>query len=103
MQQVVARDPKNADAWNEIGHASRMLGKMDDAFKSYERALQISPRHRDAHEYLGEAYLQVGNLALAEQQLKVLDKLCFLPCGQYDDLKKEIAAYKSEHVGSSTP
>ena len=103
LSSAALRDTRNADIQNYLGYAYRHTGQMDRAFEHYERALQLNPRHRGAHEYLGEAYLQVGNLALAEQQLKVLDKLCFLPCGQYDDLKKEIAAYKSAHVGSSTP
>src|SRR3972149_10628655 len=33
---------------------------MDLAFKYYERALAINPRHRGAHEYVGEAYLSVN-------------------------------------------
>jgi hypothetical protein len=32
---------------------------MDLAFKYYEQALAINPRHRGAHEYVGEAYLMV--------------------------------------------
>ena len=97
MQASVQRDPKNADAWNELGHAYRMLGDLDNSFKNYQKALQLDPKHRNAREYLGEAYLQVGDLARAEEQLKVLDKLCFLPCEQYTDLKEEIARYKREH------
>jgi hypothetical protein len=38
-----------------------------------------------------------GNLAKAEEHLAVLDKLCFLPCEEYRDLKAAIAAYKKQH------
>ena len=97
MGAVTQRDPGSADAWNELGHAYRQLGDMDKSFKHYERALQIDPRHKGAHEYLGEAYLQIGQLDRAEQELKVLDKICFFSCEEYRDLKEEIARYKREH------
>ena len=35
-----------------------------------------------------------GNVAKAEEHLKVLDKLCFLPCAEYTALKKAVAYYK---------
>lgn len=96
MGQVVSRDPTNADAHNYLGYAYRHLSQMDDSFRHYETALQLNPKHRGAREYLGEAYLQVGRLEQAEEQLKVLDRLCFFPCEEYRDLKAQIAKYKRE-------
>lgn len=100
MNLVVQRDDKNADAWNYLGYAYRHMGDMDNSFKHYERALQINPKHRGAHEYLGEAYLQVGQLAAAEEHLKILDKLCWLPCEEYTELKEKIADYKRTQQAS---
>ena len=95
---VIQTDPNNADAWNLLGFAYRHMGDMDNSFKHYERALQINPGHRDAHEYMGEAYLQVGRLDDAEVHLKALDKLCWLPCEQYTELKEKIESYKRVHA-----
>src|SRR5207302_6744569 len=67
-------------------------------FKRYNEALRIDPEHRGAHEYLGEAYLMVGNVAKAKEHLAMLDKLCFLPCNEYTDLKKAIADYERKQV-----
>ncbi len=49
------RDAGNADAWNYMGYACRKLGDMDNSFKHYDKALQLNPRYKGAHEYLGEA------------------------------------------------
>ncbi len=97
MSAVVERDANNADAWNYMGHAARQLGDMDNAFKNYQRALQINPKHRGAHEYMGEAYLMVGQLAQAEEHLKALDKLCFFPCEEYTELKEKVQHYRRDH------
>ena len=94
MGAYTQRQPGDADGWNELGHAYRRLGRMDPAFDAYGKALKIDPKHRGAHEYLGEAYLQVNDLPKAEQELKTLDKLCFLPCEEYTDLKRGIEEYK---------
>ena len=101
LNAYVARKPHDADAWNELAHAYRKSGDLDNAFKGYEKALRIDPKHRNAHEYLGEAYLQAGDLARAEAQLRNLDKLCFLPCEQYADLKEEIRRYKADRPVAS--
>jgi cytochrome c-type biogenesis protein CcmH/NrfG len=101
LNAYVARKPRDADAWNELAHAYRKSGDLDNAFKGYDKALQIDPKHRNAHEYLGEAYLQAGDLIRAEAQLRSLDKLCLLPCEQYTDLKEEIRRYKADHPVAS--
>jgi tetratricopeptide (TPR) repeat protein len=97
LRKITARRPDSADGWNELGHANRMLGDMENSFRNYAKALQLDPKHRDAHEYLGEAYLQVGDVSRAEQELRTLGSLCFLPCEQYSDLKEQVRRYKIEH------
>jgi tetratricopeptide (TPR) repeat protein len=95
LTSAALRDTRNADIQNYLGYAYRNSGELDLAFKHYNRALQIDPRHRGAHEYLGEAYLMVNNRAKAEEHLAELKKICLIPCGEYEDLDKAIAAYRS--------
>lgn len=103
MDAYIKRKPDDADAWTQLGHAQRLTGKVDASLEAYDRALKIDPKHRGAHEYLGEAYLQMGDLARAEQQLKVLDKLCFFSCEEYRDLKAKIGDYrKTKQVSSGS-
>ena len=94
LEGVVARDDRNADAYNWLGYAIRKDGDPARAIPIYQKALAIDPKHRGAHEYIGEAYLMVGDLASAKQHLARLDSLCFLPCEEYRDLKKAIEAFE---------
>jgi tetratricopeptide (TPR) repeat protein len=97
LEKIVARDGTNADAYNLLGFSERKRGNLDAAFGHYDRALVLDPKHRGAHEYLGEAFLLIDNLPKAEEHLARLDKLCFFPCEEYTDLKKAITAYKHKH------
>ena len=97
LQKAVAREPGNADYHNLLAYSIRKgpNPNMDLVFKHYTEALRINPKHRDAHEYIGEAYLMVGNVGKAKEHLAALDKLCFLPCGQFRDLKRAIERYEA--------
>jgi len=94
LSSAALRDTRNADIQNYLGYAHRNAGKLDLAFKHYGRALTINPRHRGAHEYVGEAYLMVNNVAKAEEHLAALRKICLIPCEELDDLKKKIDTYR---------
>ena len=96
LEQVVAKDAKNADAFNFLGYSNRQLGNHDAALAHYQQALALEPKHRGANEYLGELYLTLGDLAKAEERLDVLDGACFFGCDEYTELKNAIAAYKAK-------
>jgi tetratricopeptide (TPR) repeat protein len=87
------RDDRNADIQNYLGYAYRRLRQFDPAMRHYEQALILNPRHRSAHEHLGEAYLVQGDLIKAEEHLAALERICLIPCDEYDDLKRAIAEY----------
>src|SRR5262245_6712739 len=57
LQKATARDGTNADAFNMLAYATRKNGDPAGAIPIYEKALAIDPKHRGAHEYIGEAYL----------------------------------------------
>ena len=97
MQKAVARDPGNADYHNLFAYSIRHTANpnMDVVFKHYGEALRIDPKHKGAHEYIGEAYLLVGNVAKAKEHLAALDKLCFFSCEEFRDLKKAIQEYEA--------
>ena len=99
MRDALAAHPDNADYHNLYAYSLRKGPNPDmkEVFRHYEEALRIDPDHRNAHEYIGEAYLQVGDLAKAKQHLAALDKLCWLPCEQYTELKEAVEDYQAKH------
>ena len=92
---IAAGRADSADIENYLGYAYRHVGQLDLAFSHYARALQIDPSHRGAHEYVGEAYLMIGDLAKAEQHLAELRRICAASCEEYEDLRKAIADHRA--------
>jgi tetratricopeptide (TPR) repeat protein len=95
LQQVVAKDARNADAYNLMGYATRKSGNPNGSLQYYNQALTIDPKHIGAHEYVGEAYLMLDQPQQAEQHLARLDSLCVFGCTEYRMLKTAIANYKA--------
>ena len=97
FRRATLQDPKNADAWNMLGYASRWAGIYPDAFDAYARALAIDPFHRGAHSYLGVAYVRTHDLGKARTQLAKLESVCGnKDCDEYKALDKAIADYKPQ-------
>ena len=95
LDKVVKAAPKSADGYNLLGYSHRKLGDVDKAFVYYRQALALDRNHRGANEYIGELYLETGDLAKAEEHLNVLDSACFFTCEEYTELKNAIKAYKA--------
>lgn len=96
FSSAALRDTRNADIQSFLGYSYRNAGKMDLAFRHYDKALQLNPRHRGAHEYVGEAYLMVDDLPKANEHLAALRSICLVPCEELDDLRKKIEAYRQK-------
>ena len=101
LLKALTDKPQNADYHNLYAYSTRKSAHpdMEVVFSHYLEALRIDPKHLGAHEYLGEAYLQVNNLPKAKEQLAALDKLCFFGCEPYSDLKMAITKYEVQHPG----
>ncbi len=94
LRATLKRFPDSAHLHNELGYSHRKLGQLPPAFEHYKRALAIDPRHRGAHEYIGEAYLMVDDVASAEKHLEALRGLCVLGCEELQELKEAIEAWR---------
>ena len=86
---------------NYIGYSTRKLGNVDEGIRYYKKALSLNPNYNVAREYLGEGYLQKGDLASAKQQLAEIAKRCGVGCEEYKDLAEEIAKYEAKGKATS--
>ena len=103
FQQAALRDPDSADLHNYLGFSYRNLKQMDLAFKYCKRSIELNPRHRGAHEYIGEAYLMVNDLPSAEKHLAALRNICLLSCEELADLDKAVTAYRARQKRAAKP
>ena len=97
LDEALRDDPENADMLNLMAYSHRKLKHFDIALDYYQQALAIDPEHRGANEYLGELYLQTGQLEKAEERLAVLDKECFFGCDEFDELEAAIEEYRKQN------
>ena len=97
LDRLNREESGNADVLNMLGFAHRKLSRMEPAFEFYQEALAIDPRHLGANEYLGELYLETGELESAQGRLDELAAACPSGCEEHSELAEAIAAYKSAH------
>ena len=52
-----------------IGFASRKAGRMEEGLAAYDEALALNPDNLLCRSYLGQAYVELGKIELAQLQL----------------------------------
>lgn len=92
LETLIAEDDSNPDFYNLLAYSQRNLDDLMAALQNYETALELDPEHLGATEYLGELYLKMGDVALAEAQLEKLAtfKACGGTCEEYETLAEAI-------------
>ncbi|MGM5056956.1 tetratricopeptide repeat protein [Rhizobium sp. 814_E9_N1_1] len=88
----LAEDNQQADVYNLMGYTLRKTGDYRTSLTYYTKALELQPDHRAAREYLGELYVETGEMAKAEEQVSSLKQLCPSSCEELEDLQEVIAA-----------
>ncbi|MGO6729278.1 tetratricopeptide repeat protein [Rhizobium ruizarguesonis] len=88
----LAEDNQQADVYNLMGYTLRKTGDYRTSLTYYTKALELQPDHRAAREYLGELYVETGEMAKAEEQVSSLKQLCPSGCEELEDLQKVIAS-----------
>jgi Flp pilus assembly protein TadD len=88
----LAEDNQQADVYNLLGFTLRKTGDYKTSLTYYTKALELQPDHKAAREYLGELYVETGEIAKAEEQVATLKQLCPSGCDELEDLQKAIAA-----------
>jgi tetratricopeptide (TPR) repeat protein len=76
LSKVVARRPHHDNAHNLLGYSYRRIEEYERALEHYHIALDLNPRHRQALEYMGRAYLQMHWPDKARETLDRLGLVC---------------------------
>lgn len=92
--KVMADKVQHADVYNLLGFCLRKTGDYTTALTYYKKALDFDPDHKSAHEYLGELYVETGQMPKAREHLAILVRLCPGGCEEREDLEKAIAEAK---------
>jgi len=88
---------------NLVGYNTRKLGDVDKGLDYYHRALDLDPNYLLAREYLGEGYLQKGDVEKAKEQLAEIGARCSgHDCQEYGKLEKAIIAHVSGDPSATT-
>ena len=85
------QDPNTAVALNYRGFATRKLGRLEEGIGYYLKSVALDPNYAQVREYLGEAYVQKGDMARAKAQLQKIETICGTGCEEYTDLAEAIA------------
>jgi Flp pilus assembly protein TadD len=83
---------QHADVYNLLGFSLRKTGDAKLAYTFYRKALEFDPEHKGALEYLGELYVETGQIDKARENVVLLKKLCPTGCEELADLEQAIAA-----------
>jgi tetratricopeptide (TPR) repeat protein len=82
---------QHADVYNLMGFCLRKTGDAKQAYTFYRKALDFNPQHLGALEYLGELYVETGQMDKAKENVVLLTKLCPNGCEELADLKKAVS------------
>jgi tetratricopeptide (TPR) repeat protein len=90
----LAADKSDPRILNYLGYSHRKQGRVIVGLGYYEEALRIDPDYTLVREYLGEAHLQLGDVAAARNQLSEIEKRCGTACEEYAELAEQISAFE---------
>jgi tetratricopeptide (TPR) repeat protein len=71
LEDVLGREPNNAEALCELAYILCLRGCRDDARSALERAIQHNPENAKAHKALGYFYLQEDDLDHAIEECRL--------------------------------
>jgi tetratricopeptide (TPR) repeat protein len=102
LERAEEKNPRNVTVLIYLGFVHRMLGESitlegstaqyNKALGYYRKGLDIDPRNKLLHEYLGKLYLLMRQYPDASNELKKLSNLCSSDCPERDSLSQAIVA-----------
>ena len=91
LNGLIDQGVRHPDVYNLLGYSLRKSGDRKTALTFYQKALEFDPDHKGALEYLGELYVEMGDMGKAQENVARLETLCPQGCEELSDLKQAIA------------
>ena len=88
----LAQNQNDPRILNYLGYSTRKMGNVEKGLTYYRAALAVNPNYTLAREYMGEAFLQLGQTDKALEQLSAIERICGTNCREYAMLKDQIDA-----------
>ncbi len=68
LREVIAKDPKNVNAWVSLGNMMMDTSRFSEAVEAYQKALDIDPKNVDVRVDMGTCYrnLRKPDMAVKE-------------------------------------
>ncbi|MBK8457267.1 MAG: tetratricopeptide repeat protein [Phyllobacteriaceae bacterium] len=88
----LAPDKNDPRVLNYLGYSHRKAGRVQVGLGYYEEALRANPDYVLAREYMGEAYLTIGDVASAKGQLDEIARRAGTSSAEFARLAGLIAA-----------
>ena len=71
-RQATTLNGKLPEAWNGLGHALKKQKRYTEALAAYDKALRLRPNFALAMQYLGELYVETGEIEKARELVRRL-------------------------------
>ena len=68
-------NPQRAMSYSDRGSAYYRLGDIQQAFKDYNKAIEINPKYSEAYYFRGKAYYKLGDTQHAIRDYKIAARL----------------------------
>ena len=98
FEAALAVDPAYSDVYLELAEAARKEGLQGKAIHYYREALEQEPNNLAAISGEGEAMVEKGAVAKAEENLAKLKSMCGEGCNETQELAAAIAAGPRQKV-----
>jgi tetratricopeptide (TPR) repeat protein len=93
LTRAVTLDPKNADAYLELGNLSAGQKQWEQAITYYSNAIQADPELNEAHYRLGVAYAHTGEKAKAQEQFQLHATIAGEQASELERQRKEVKQF----------
>ena len=70
LQELVKQNPKNLNAWAELGNSLMDSGRFPEAVDSYQKALELDPKNSDVRVDMGTCYRSAGQPDRAAEEYR---------------------------------